>query len=83
MNQINFIIAFALAAISACNGALGSSVLGNLEIFEDFHSEFVENRTVIVVGIDNSSLRYEEYYPSEICDEVPAGVLPEDFKANR
>lgn len=135
-NKINFIIAFALAALSACNGAPESSVLGNLEIFEDFHSEFVENRTVrvwtpadydpsvkydviymhdgqnlfdatltwnhqewgvdevltklmkedrirpvIVVGIDNSSLRYEEYYPSEICDEVPAGVLPEDFKA--
>ena len=34
----------------------------------------------IVVGIDNSpSLRFEEYYPSSICADVPAGVLPEGF----
>lgn len=37
-------------------------------------------RPCIVVGIDNTSLRYEEYYPSAICDDVPAGVLPEDFR---
>lgn len=40
-----------------------------------------EIRPCIAVGIDNSPLRYEEYYPSMICDDVPAGVLPEDFKA--
>ena len=39
-----------------------------------------EIRPCIVVGIDNTSLRYEEYYPSAICDDVPEGVLPEDFK---
>ena len=40
-----------------------------------------EIRPCIEVGIDNSHLRYEEYYPSAICSNVPAGVLPEDFKA--
>ena len=40
-----------------------------------------EIRPCIAVGIDNSPLRYEEYYPSMICNDVPAGVLPEDFKA--
>ena len=46
-------------------------------------SELIKNgeiRPCIVVGIDNTSLRYEEYYPSAICDDVPEGVLPEDFK---
>lgn len=37
-------------------------------------------RPCIVVGIDNTSLRYEEYYPSAICGDVPPGVLPEDFR---
>lgn len=39
-----------------------------------------EIRPCIVVGIDNTSLRYEEYYPSEICYDVPEGVLPEGFR---
>ena len=39
-----------------------------------------EIRPCIVVGIDNTALRYEEYYPSAICPYVPEGVLPEDFK---
>ena len=39
-----------------------------------------EIRPCIVVGIDNSELRYDEYYPSAICGEVPEGVLPEDFQ---
>lgn len=39
-----------------------------------------EIRPCIVVGIDNTSLRYEEYYPSAICDDVPEGVLPDDFR---
>ena len=38
-------------------------------------------RPCIVVGIDNSELRYAEYYPSAICDDVPDGVLPEGFKS--
>ena len=38
-------------------------------------------RPAIVVGIDNSqTLRFEEYYPSRIVAEAPAGLLPEDFK---
>lgn len=36
-------------------------------------------RPCIVVGIDCGSLRYEEYYPSRICDSIPEGVLPEGF----
>lgn len=39
-----------------------------------------EIRPCIVVGIDNTALRYEEYYPSAICPDVPEGVLPEEFK---
>lgn len=37
-------------------------------------------RPCIVVGIDNTALRYEEYYPSAICPNVPEGVLPDDFR---
>jgi len=36
-------------------------------------------RPCIVVGMDCGSLRYEEYYPSKICADIPAGVLPEGF----
>lgn len=39
-----------------------------------------EIRPCIVVGIDNSPLRYEEYYPSEICGHIAAGTLPEGFR---
>lgn len=39
-----------------------------------------EIRPCIVVGIDNSERRYDEYYPSAICGDVPEGVLPEDFQ---
>lgn len=38
-----------------------------------------EIRPCIVVGVDNSPKRYDEYYPSVICPDVPAGVLPEGF----
>lgn len=124
----------AIIALTACNGGSGEYVVGNLEIFEDFKSQFVESRAVrvwtpsdydpavkydviymhdgqnlfdasltwnnqewgvdevltdlmakgeirpcIVVGIDNSPRRYDEYYPSAICPDVPAGVLPEGF----
>ena len=38
-------------------------------------------RPCIVVGVDNiSEIRYEEYYPSAICQEIAGGVLPEGFK---
>lgn len=36
-------------------------------------------RPCIVVGMDCGSLRYEEYYPSRICESIPDGVLPEGF----
>lgn len=36
-------------------------------------------RPCIVVGMDCGSLRYEEYYPSKICEAVSEGVLPDDF----
>lgn len=36
-------------------------------------------RPCIVVGIDCGDLRYEEYYPSKICQAIPEGVLPEGF----
>lgn len=36
-------------------------------------------RPCIIVGMDCGSLRYEEYYPSRICQAIPEGVLPEDF----
>lgn len=39
-----------------------------------------EIRPCIVVGIDNSRLRYEEYYPSKICTDVAPGTLPDGFK---
>ena len=112
-----------------------SQLSGNLDIYDDFQSSFVESRTVrvwtpsdydpdmkydviymhdgqnlfdgsltwngqewgvdeiltalmrageirpcIVVGVDNSPLRYEEYYPSEVCPSVPEGVLPSGFR---
>lgn len=124
----------ALAAFVACKGGPDEYVVGNLEIFENFQSKFVDGRTVrvwtpsdynpslkydviymhdgqnlfdasltwndqewgvdevltdlmakgeirpcIVVGVDNSSKRYEEYYPSAICPDVPDGVLPVGF----
>lgn len=36
-------------------------------------------RPCIVVGMDCGSLRYEEYYPSRICVDIPEGALPEGF----
>ena len=36
-------------------------------------------RPCIVVGIDCGSLRYEEYYPSKICENISEGTLPEGF----
>ena len=40
-----------------------------------------EIRPCIVVGVDNiSEIRYEEYYPCAICQEVATGVLPDGFK---
>ena len=36
-------------------------------------------RPCIVVGMDCGSLRYEEYYPSKICQDIPEGCLPEGF----
>lgn len=39
-----------------------------------------EIRPCIAVGIDNTSKRYEEYYPSDVCRYVPEGVIPEGFK---
>lgn len=129
-----FILAAAMVAAIACKSGSNEFVVGNLEIFEAFESQFVEARTVrvwtpsdydptvkydviymhdgqnlfdasltwnqqewgvdevltdlmkkgeirpcIVVGIDNSPLRYDEYYPSAICPDVPEGVIPEDF----
>lgn len=129
-------LAVTLFAASACKNGPESFVTGNLEIHEDFPSQFVESRAVrvwtpsdydpsqrydviymhdgqnlfdasitwnqqewgvdeiissliasgeirpcIVVGIDNSALRYAEYYPSAICDDVPAGVQPEGFRS--
>ena len=41
-------LAFAVAAFSACNQAPESSIAGILEIFDDFPTEFVESRTVRV-----------------------------------
>ena len=39
-----------------------------------------EIRPCIVVGVDNiSAIRYEEYYPSAICAEIPTGVLPDGY----
>ena len=49
------------------------------EVFSDLMNKG-EIRPCIVVGIDNSQFRYEEYYPSAICADVPEGVLPENFK---
>lgn len=37
-------------------------------------------RPCIVVGMDCGSLRYEEYYPSKICADIPEGVLPDGFR---
>lgn len=37
-------------------------------------------RPCIAVGIDNTSKRYAEYYPSDVCKYVPDGVIPEDFQ---
>lgn len=126
----------ALVVASACKGNSESFVIGNLEIYEDFPSRFVESRAIrvwtpsdydpsqkydviymhdgqnlfdasitwnqqewgvdevissliasgeirpcIVVGIDNSSHRYAEYYPSAICDDVPVGVIPDGFRS--
>lgn len=128
-----YILFASLAALVSCQGG-DEYVVGNLEVFEDFQSHFVENRAVrvwtpenydpevkydviymhdgqnlfdasltwnnqewgvdevltelmakgeirpcIVVGIDNSPKRYDEYYPSAICPDVPEGVLPEGF----
>ena len=136
MRKLLIAIAVTLIAASACRNNAGSFVTGNLDIYLDFKSEFVEGRAVrvwtpsdydpskkydviymhdgqnlfdasitwnqqewgvdevissliesgdirpcIVVGIDNSELRYAEYYPSAICDDVPAGVLPDAFKS--
>lgn len=36
-------------------------------------------RPCIVVGMDCGTLRYEEYYPSKICQNIPEGCLTEDF----
>mgnify|MGYP003290303521 CR=1 FL=1 len=136
MRKSLVLLALMLMAASACKNSPESFVTGNLEIYEDFPSQFVESRAVrvwtpsdydpsqkydviymhdgqnlfdasitwnqqewgvdevissliesgeirpcIVVGIDNSALRYAEYYPSAICDDVPAGVLPEGFRS--
>ena len=124
-----------VAAVSACTGRSNEYVVGNLDIYENFQSQFVASRTVrvwtpsdydpsvkydviymhdgqnlfdasltwnkqewgvdevltglmakgeirpcIVVGVDNSPKRYDEYYPSAICPDVPEGVLPEGFQ---
>ena len=129
-----FVFIAAVFAFAACK-AEKDCVVGNLEIFNDFQSLFVENRAIrvwtpdgydpsmkydviymhdgqnlfdasltwnnqewgvdevltdpmskdlirpcIVVGIDNSPRRYDEYYPSAICPDVPEGVLPEKFE---
>lgn len=130
------LISITLAAAAAvCCNTPGDGISGNLTIYEDFESKYVEARTIriwtpedydaekkydviymhdgqnlfdatitwnnqewgvdeclsgliasgqirpcIVVGIDNSSLRYEEYYPSKICETVEAGTLPNGFK---
>ena len=129
-----FMMFAAIVLWTACKGG-NEYVVGNLEVFEDFQSKYVENRAIrvwtpadydpsvkydviymhdgqnlfdasltwnnqewgvdevltdlmnkgeirpcIVVGVDNSPKRYDEYYPSAICPDVPAGVLPEDFK---
>ena len=134
MKKIRFALITAILAASSCSNE--TNVVGNLTIYDEFKSEFVESRAVrvwtpddydpsmkydviymhdgqnlfdasltwnnkewgvdevlsqmmkngeirpcIVVGIDNTSLRYDEYYPSAICPDVPEGVLPEDFKA--
>ena len=134
MKKIRFALITAILAAASCSNE--TNVVGNLTIYDDFKSEFVESRAVrvwtpedydpsmkydviymhdgqnlfdasltwnnqewgvdevlsqmmkkgeirpcIVVGIDNTALRYEEYYPSAICQDVPEGVLPDDFKA--
>lgn len=136
MRKSFVLLAVALVAAFACKNSPESFVTGNLEIYEDFPSQFVESRAVrvwtpldydpsqkydviymhdgqnlfdasitwnqqewgvdevisslvasgeirpcIVVGIDNSALRYAEYSPSSICDDVPGGVLPEGFRS--
>lgn len=136
MRKSLVLLALMLMAASACKNSPETFVTGNLEIYEDFPSQFVESRAVrvwtpsdydpsqkydviymhdgqnlfdasitwnqqewgvdevissliesgeimpcIVVGIDNSALRYAEYYPSAICDDVQAGVLPEGFRS--
>ena len=134
MKKIFVFVAAMVAAIS-CKSGSDEFVVGNLEIYEGFESQFVENRTIrvwtpsdydpslkydviymhdgqnlfdasltwnqqewgvdevltglmkkgeirpcIVVGIDNSPHRYDEYYPSAICQDVPDGVLPMNFE---
>ena len=126
------------AAIILCNGCVKSTdtIVGNIDIYENFASKYVEARTVrvwtpegydksqkydviymhdgqnlfdssitwnhqewgvdeamdslirqnkikpcIVVGMDCiDKVRFEEYYPSQICADIPEGILPEGFK---
>ena len=54
----------AIIALTACNGGSGEYVVGNLEIFEDFKSQFVESRAVRVWTPSDydPSIKYDVIY---------------------